>query len=63
MAVERAGTATLLDVLEHLAEGGVVVIGDAKFEASGAEAQGRPAQDTPPSPASFPRNGDPPATS
>ncbi len=53
MAVERAGTAKLLDVLEHVAGGGVVVIGDAKFEASGGEGR---------RPASCRRDGDPPAT-
>lgn len=45
MGIERTGTATLLDVLEHVAEGGIVVIGDAKFEASGAEGEGPPARD------------------
>jgi hypothetical protein len=36
MAVERAGTSKLLDVLEHVAEGGIV-IADAKLEPSAVE--------------------------
>lgn len=45
MGIERNGNDRLLDVLEHVAEGGIVVIGDAKFEASGAEGEGPPARD------------------
>lgn len=45
MGIERTGTDKLLDVLEHVAEGGIVVIGDAKYEASGAEAEGPRARD------------------
>ncbi|HET9266394.1 MAG TPA: hypothetical protein VFO14_25325 [Vicinamibacterales bacterium] len=54
MAVERAGTSKLLDVLEHVAEGGIV-IADAKLEPSAVEGADQTEPNAPDSAAVLPR--------
>ena len=54
MAVERAGTSKLLDVLEHVAEGGIV-IADAQLEPSAVEGADQTEPNAPDSAAVLPR--------
>jgi hypothetical protein len=56
MGVERAGTAKLLDVLEHVVEGGIVT-GGAKLESSSALDQDPSKQKIAP-PAGLPPRGE-----